>query len=385
MTWKPVVLSCWMAACAPLLSGCFGGLRVAPVATSVQPPSNVAVYMSVTKNGEPVHGLFERNFQISEDGKDLTAEQTRQTLLPRDIAVVHRALLLVDMSGAVTEGDLRQRIATAAAKFVTHAHESQPVTVFAFDGAAAPRLIHEFPQGTDEVTDIPELSAYTPGDPSSNLNGAVAEAVAQLEARLMSTQKPLRIGTLVVFARGPDLAGRVSEDKLDDVLDDSKDLVFAIAIKDTGFRPGRLGRQGVFTAESAASLESAFEEAGKKVAGAVDGYYLLSYCSPARAGTRHFRIKVVTADEKGNEESGSMSDEFDAAGFGSGCDPADKPRFVVRAKASDDDDHASKADNGSKAGSTAPRASQKPAGAAPATEDEGDAVVPPPAKPGYAQ
>ena len=58
------------------------------------------------------------------------------------------------------------------------------------------------------------------------------EAVSQLDTRLMATQKPLRVGSLVVFARGADLAGRVTEAKMREVLSETKHLLFAIGVKD---------------------------------------------------------------------------------------------------------------------------------------------------------
>lgn len=361
--------------------GCGGGLRVDSVATSSDKPSNVAVYLTVTKDGQPVKELFEKNFKISEEGQDLTTEQTKQTLLPRDMAAVHRSLLLVDMSGPVTEGDTRERIVTAVGKFVTRAHTTQAVTVYAFDGGAGIRLISDFPQGTGEVTEIPELSSYKPDDASSNLNSAVVEALAQLDARLMTAQKPIRIGTLVVFARGPDLAGRVQEHVMSDAIRQSPHLMYAISIKNTpGFHAGNLAKTGSFEAETATSLDSAFDSAGTRVADSVNSYYLLSYCSPARAGQRHFRVNVVTQDEKGQELSGSISSTFDASGFGSGCDPTARPRFVVRPEEGKPSAPAPAA--------TTPAAGtgEKPAATEPKKGgEEDDKAVPPPSKPGYAQ
>src|SRR5438045_1862198 len=210
-----------------LSGGCmFGGLRVEQVETSVQKPSNVAVYLAVSKGDDPALGLTEKNFHILEDGAELTPEQTQQVLLPRDVAAVHRALLLLDMSGPVTEGETRHQIAMAAARFAARAHTAEPVTIYAFDGGPAIRLITEIPEGTDDVVEIPQLESYTAQDSSSNLNSAIVESLAQLDARLMSAQKPIRIGTLVVFARGPDLAGRVADAKMSEALDESKHLVF---------------------------------------------------------------------------------------------------------------------------------------------------------------
>jgi hypothetical protein len=332
-----------------------------------------------------VKELFEKNFHVSEEGQELTPEQTKQTLLPRDMAAVHRALLLVDMSGPVAEGDTRERITTAVEKFVTKAHATQGVTVYAFDGGPSIRLIADYPQGTGDVSEIPELSAYKPDDASSNLNSAVIEALAQLDARLMTAQKPIRVGTLVVFARGPDLAGRVQEQTMSDAIRQSPHLLYAVTVKDTpGFRAGSLGKTGTFEAESQAKLDGAFEAAGARVAESVNGYYLLSYCSPARAGERRLQVKVVTKDDKGQEDSGSVSSTFDASGFTSGCDPTARPRFVVRSDDAGKPGPAAPAAGTANAPDKTPAKSDKAPGAEPKKDDE-ETAVPPPSKPGYAQ
>ncbi|HEX4335741.1 MAG TPA: hypothetical protein VH062_07485 [Polyangiaceae bacterium] len=381
------LLVCSLALFVP---GCLlGGVRVEQIATSTQKPANVAVYVSVSKGDAPATGLTEKDFHILEDGTELSPEQTTQALLPRDEAAVHRALLLVDMSGPVTEGDTRHQIALATAQFVTRAHLNEPVTVYAFDGGASIRFIADFQQGTDEIGALPQLESYSQTDSSSNLNSAIIESLTQLDARMMTTQKPLRIGSLIVFARGPDLAGRVADSKMIEAIDESKDLLFAISIKDVpGFRANRVGRTGAFEAESPVSLLHAFDEAGMTVGNLVTGYYLLSYCSPARAGKRNVRVRVVTTDAEGKEMSGSTSTEIDASGFTAGCDATQKPRFVVPSPHVD-----AKPESGSDDAKPAEPASatkEKPSkpgtkGAPAAGDDEGDAVVPPPAKPGYAQ
>jgi hypothetical protein len=389
----------WLACVtvAMLTQGCMlGGLHVDQVATSAQKPSNVAVYMAVTKGDDPALGLTEKDFHILEDGTELSAEQTQQALLPRDDAAVHRALLLVDMSGPVTEGETRHQIAMAAARFAARAHVTEPVTVYAFDGGASIRLIAELPQGVDDVAELPQLESYTPADTSSNLNSAIIESLAQLDARLMAAQKPLRIGTLVVFARGPDLAGRVSDAKLSEALDGSKHLMYAISLKDAqGFRAGRVGRTGTFEAEAMTSLLQVFDKAGERVANSVAAYYLLSYCTPARAGQRSVRIRVATTDPEGKELSGSTSTEIDASGFTSGCDPRQKPRFVSQAAPAAVHDAVEAAPPAEEPHAATPAPTpapgkEKPAKGGgkstnPAPADDDDAVVPPPAKPGYAQ
>lgn len=372
-----------MAVLSWALGGCslFNGLDVKSVATSVQKPSNVALYLAVSDGNKPVTDLTEQNFQIMENGQPVDPEQSGLTLLDRNVAAVHRTLLLVDMSGKADQKATRNLIARAAAGFVADVHKYEDVTVYAFDGSPQIHLIGEYPMSADSGPDtIQALADFVPSDPSRNLDGAVIQALEQLDARLMMVKKPIRVGTLVVFTRGPDLAGRTPKDKLEQALDKTDHEVFAIGMgkKDKGdFDLARLGRAGVVRAPSMDSLGVAFENAASMIGRDYRKYYLLSYCSPARAGQRALEIKVTTTDKQGDKHEGSYSTEFDSTGFTPGCNSHATPRFVMRPKK----------DTGEAPGPkrTEPKRTETPAETPPpANSGNQNQVVPPPAKPGYA-
>jgi hypothetical protein len=111
------LLSWALGGCA-VFNGLFNGLAVKSVATSVQKPSNVALYLSVSDGDKPITDLTEQNFQILENGQPVDPEQSGLTLLDRKQVAVHRVLLLVDMSGKAGEKATRAAIARAAAGFV---------------------------------------------------------------------------------------------------------------------------------------------------------------------------------------------------------------------------------------------------------------------------
>src|SRR5688572_26527133 len=92
-----------------LLSGCqfaFTSVEVKPVRSSVQRPSNVAVYVAIKDGDTRLTDLDESNFAVYENNQLIDKGQARLTLLAPDAAVVHHALLLLDLSG---ELDQRQR------------------------------------------------------------------------------------------------------------------------------------------------------------------------------------------------------------------------------------------------------------------------------------
>jgi hypothetical protein len=312
----------WIFSLVSLGCGLLGGVTVETVDTSVQKPSNVALYVEVTSGGEPLGNLEPKNFKIYENGELLSAKQIGRTLLPTDAVTEKRVVLLVDLS-ANPNADQRAAYAQAAEAFVRKLAADVPVSVRAYDGGEKLHTIADFPRGSTQMA-VPELTRITIGDSSRNLNGAVTLALADLDRK--STSKPVRLGTLVVFARGPDLAGRVTEDAMWEALNESRHEVVGIVIGPDAHQLD-FARGGVIRAQDGDSLPIAFEEAGSRVAALYGKYYLVAYCSPARAGQRRVRVEVEYTDLEGNEKGGSTSYDLDATGFGPGCNAETLPRF----------------------------------------------------------
>jgi hypothetical protein len=115
-------------------------------------------------------------------------------------------------------------------------------------------------------------------------------------------------------------------------IDKSKFDVFAIGlgpeIKDSELK--EIGKDGTAHANDKAAVVKAFDDIATKVENSTKAYYLLSYCSPARAGTHKLRIDATWVDAQGKDQkTGSLTSEFDATGFTHGCDPKTPPSFDV--------------------------------------------------------
>ncbi len=378
-------LMLWLWSYAAFGCSLLRGVEVESVATSVQKPSNVALYVSVRDGKNPVSSLMVENFKVFENEQLVPHEQSQLTLLNRDVAVVHHTLVLVDMSQLKDE-ESKRVTARAVAGFVSRTRAEQAVTVYAFDGSPDLALMGEFPRAAGAAEPLDELAplrSYTIRDPSRNLHGALVEGLRQLDARLAQAQKPVRIGTLVVFTRGPDVAGRATEEQVRDLLEQSPHQVVSIGVGQTDgdYYLDDIGRAGTIRAQDANSIGVAFEEAATKVSSLHGMYYLVSYCSPARAGSRRLRLEITFSTPEGEEKTGDLEQEFDANGFGPGCDPTSPPRFVI----SGGQDIPAVEAPGSAPEPAAPKGQPPPAPESqPAPESESDEIVPPPAKPGYA-
>jgi hypothetical protein len=241
------------------------------------------------------------------------------------VVAARYALLLVDMSGSVVSSPEINRLVEAAVNFSKRVGSFQKVAVYAFDGS--PHITPIVGFGAPSVeTAINSLAWYRPKDPSTNLNGAVVEAIKVLGHQLDHASAPLRFGTLVVFTDGTDHAGRVKDQVLREAVAEAPVDVYAIAVggEVNASEVRAIGRSGTFTSKDPQDIARGFEEIARRIEGFTRRYYLLSYCSPARAGHHQVEIQAV----KGGL-SGRLSYDFKADGFGPNCDPNQKPAFDV--------------------------------------------------------
>lgn len=343
-------------------AGCGGGgLTLTPIKSTQSKPSNVAVYFKVTTSGgEPIGGLAATNFKIYEDGSLVSELESKQTILNPEVAASHYTLLLVDMSGSVSgDQDSVNALVDAANAFTDRVEKQQKVAVFAFDGSPQLHPISAFTSTGGAKVGIAELKNFKPQDPSTNLNGAVVAGLAELNHALTQAEHPMRFGTLVVFTDGTDRANRVPRDDMLKAVHDSDHQIFAIGlgteIQESEIKD--IGKSGTAMAGDKTKVVQAFDAIGQKIEAATKSYYLLSYCSPSRAGKHEVRIKAIvegdgsapvaasadasagssgaSADANASgksssgERSGSMTQEFNAQGFGPGCDPNTPPHFDV--------------------------------------------------------
>lgn len=319
------------AALIPFLLACGGGqgLRVDLIDGSVQKPSNVAVYFTVeTRDGDPVAGLTAEQFRIYEDDRLVSIHESKQTILSPEVAAAHYTLLLIDMSGSIVESDDVPTIVAAAGAFADRVGKFQKIAVYAFDGRKdLVKIVGFTASGGSLHRGIEGLDGFRSRDPSTNLNGAVVGSLKVLDGALRRSKLPLRFGTLVVFTDGSDRAARVSREDLDAALEATEHDIYVIGVGaeiDVGELES-IGSSGAILTQDRQEIASAFEQAAARIEAMSQRYYLLGYCSPARAGSHTVTIEAVF-----DGKTGTLSYEFTAKGFRPNCDPTKKPAFDLR-------------------------------------------------------
>lgn len=367
---------------------CGGSLEVTRINSAEEKPNNVWVFFTVKDGEDPVGGLTSGNFEIYEDKKLVSTSESQQRILNPEVAAVSYTLLLLDMSGSVTEGEGANKVVDAALEFKERVGKSQKVAVYAFDGAADIHPVVRFTEQEGSLAGgLEGLRKYEPQDNSTNLHGAVVGGLSVLKEELDKDEKPLKFGTLVVFTDGTDRAARVSDEEMREAIrdDDYKHYeMFAVGLGgEVDERTlGTIGKDGVQSVHDPEKLGDAFDKIASRIEGHMKRFYLLSYCTPARAGEHEVKIVVKTKIAAGEVEAeeewgvgdnvdppsdddkkkkkkkkkkgehtakGSLEYTFDAEGFGPPpkCDPERKPEFKLEAPLDEDEDEKND-DNGEK-------------------------------------
>jgi len=253
------------------------------------------------------------DFRIYEDGALVSELVSQQTIAHPELAVEHYTLLLIDMSSTTVLGDQLGAIRSAAQAWLTQLRTLQRVAVYAFDGSKSLYEIVPF----DSAQSLDKLRSFEVVDPSTNLNGAVLLALAELDKTLQTHSMPVRLGSLVVLTDGVDRANRVSQRQMLDVVDAAPYHVYTLGIGrelDDSLL-ARVGKSGYVRVEDSSSARIAFRELTQLITTASRRFYLLRYCSPSRGGTHTVRVEVATP-----AGSGQLQYNLDASHFSAGCD-----------------------------------------------------------------
>lgn len=315
------------------LAGC--ALTVTRLNSAQKKPNNVWVFFTVEKGDEPVAGLVAEDFQIYEDEELVSIYESKQVIQNPEVAAVMYTMLLLDVSGSITESGSADSLVDAATLFTDRVGKTQKVGVYSFDGDKEITAVVPFTEAQGAaVGGLESLRTYKAKDPSTNLHGAVIEGLKELEKQLAKEKKPLKFGTLVIFSDGTDRAARFTRDemKTEIIKPQYTDYeLYAIGvgaeIKKAGLDD--VGRDGTELVTDQAEVKSAFERVAERIEKHTKRFYLLSYCTPARKGKHEVRITANSKDPKGK---GSLEWDFNADGFGPppDCDPNAPPSFPLK-------------------------------------------------------
>ncbi|MEQ8274690.1 MAG: hypothetical protein RMA76_11900 [Deltaproteobacteria bacterium] len=303
------------------------GLNLALVDAAIAPPANVAGLVRVTDcAGDPIGvRLDQQHFTLSEDGRALSSYEGEHAVFLAERQTQAKTIILLDLSGSIVRAGLRDFMIDGAAKLVAQLPGRHEVAVFGFDGRPDLVRLSGFTSDRIAIGAALELARQAEVvDDSTNLYGAVVSALRVLDNAVDAsrTEHDIVHGALVLFTDGDDRAARVAWGAVDRGLDDTPHSTFAIGVGpeiDETFL-GELGRSGAVYAGAASEIVQAFKAVGNTLRAHAEATYVVSHCSPARAGTH-----TLTIEAEYQDRYGQVQIDFSAEGFGGGCRPEDAP------------------------------------------------------------
>lgn len=294
-----------------------------PRDVSAKPPGRVQAVVSVTDGGKAPDELGPENFEVREGDVPLSSEQVGLRVKSLGSFAGHEAVVLVDGSRAFTDAE-RGPLADALTQLVDRLRFHQSVTLLAFDGSPELRFISRYNQSSmaaplGKDPGITRLLAYKPRDQSSSLYSALVKGRKALDERLPKARAVEPVGSLIIVARGPDQAGRADEAAARAALHGRRSFLLKVGTwsKDTSL--DWVGGEGTRAAASLGTLGTPVDELARQVDEVFLRDYVVTYCSPARAGKRKLEVIVKLPDDTGQPRTAQAVSEFDATGFNASC------------------------------------------------------------------
>lgn len=308
-------------------SACVGdGLRVELLDDEAAAPALVNLFFSVgTCDGGPAANLRSGDFELFEDDEPLSTFESQLVVGPAAQDLQLETLLLLDMSGSITDSGALPDLIDAARDYVDAAAQVGKVAVYTFDGRATIQRLSAFTTDVGELHDALDLlTAQEAVDASTNLYGAVVEGLDVLDGRAETgADADIYSGILTLFTDGTHRAGSGGDYP---TLGEAKRAVDKSAANVITIGLGSeideevltdVGKNGYVHAGDPGDLDRTFEKAADQLQDLADSYYSLSYCSPARAGRHALRVEVTDGDLEGH-----LTYHFNANDFGGGCSTA---------------------------------------------------------------
>jgi hypothetical protein len=258
------------------------------------------------------------------------------------------SVLLLDLSGSLLRSGSFPQLREAAGAFIDQVFardpDAQRVALYTFDGrkdltplvpltgdvAALKAGLSSLDRVECSVNadcalyaDRRTCAGWRCVDDSTNLYGAVVEGLGLVQSAVaLNPDIPHRQGSLVVFTDGSDQAARVSQKTAVDAVAASSASVFTVGlggeVDPAALRA--LGKDGFYPVGRAEDLATAFASVASRLAALAQRYYLLEYCSPKRSGLHKLRVEASAPPvDGGGILTGSLTVEFNATGFESGC------------------------------------------------------------------
>ncbi len=306
------------------------GLEILIQEEYTTPPAKVSVFFKVQKkDGTPVAGLIDSDFSIYEKGRNddaerlISSDEGERQISPRAQLFAYNTLLILDLSGSVTNNNLPQ-LKEASKQFIDAVIPDDNdgainISVRWFDGE---NRLHKL---TDFLGERAPLKAAIDGimpdistDNSTDLFGAVIKGIEVVNEVEYQNDDRISAASMIVFTDGTDQAARHTREQAYESVNAAKDrMTFYTIGLGSEIDESVLTNIGVNSFEFASNTDKlieTFARIASRVSDEANSYYLFEYCSPKRNGVNELKIEALKDNLKGTANT-----TFNAGGFTGGC------------------------------------------------------------------
>jgi hypothetical protein len=289
---------------------------------------NVDFNIKDSCTGKPVPNID--SFKFYQDGQEISNFEAASGVSRKNRDYRSKTLLLIDLSGSVTNSGNLDVLKAAAKSFATtilapERRTNYQVAIYGFAGDANISRISDF--SNDPVALGRAIDAVTcPGPPhcadsTTDLYNAVINGVRTLDSRLVmdAQANPGLIlgGTLVVYTDGTDRAERRQLSEAVTAVKGTKASVITVSIGSeiNTNALSQIGKSGYFGGLDYAQLEAQFAKVVAEIQAEADSHYSAYFCSDKRNNATHIlKVEAITENKVG-----SLEFLFNSTGFGGGC------------------------------------------------------------------
>ncbi|MEM9992029.1 MAG: VWA domain-containing protein, partial [Bacteroidota bacterium] len=324
-----LLLGCLLGACKeeePVTITQHNGLRLLIQNEYTTPPAKVSVFFKVEKkDGSPVAGLLDSDFSIYEKGRNdqaarkISTDEAERQISPRAQLFSYNTLLVLDLSGSVTNNNL-PALKEAAKQFIQevipeNSDGSVRIAIHWFDGEDELHQLTDFLGDADPLFEAIEgISPDISTDNSTDLFGAVLKGIDEVNAASDFNDTRISAASMVVFTDGTDQAARYSKEQAFTKVENFQDeMTFYTIGLGSEIDEEVLTKIGVNSFEFASNTDKlieVFRRIAQRVSDEANSYYLFEYCSPKRNGMNELTIEVIQGMLRGEETTSFVADRF---------------------------------------------------------------------------
>ena len=238
------------------------------------------------------------------------AKQTTVQAISTTVGFGQTTLMIIDASGEVLKTPtFFAELQAAAANFSRDASPSHHIALAAYDGRTELLPLCEFTSDParllERIANLRAILDALGSDPSTNLFGAIIQAVSIVNARVAKDTRPVKQGNAIILSSGNDQAGHKSQ--ADAIAAISRATFVRVMAVCTVPVPDLSFLKPVVTGQGGKSLAGIFVGFKNEMIKRASNWFQLVYCTAKRAGTQRVLLKFTKFDSQPAVVMGSFN------------------------------------------------------------------------------